>query len=476
LGNKKHPHTLKSFLKKLFYTLLNNKMLIIIILTGLVIRYLFFSSLNGIITYSDSSTYLMGAKTISEKLWVNEYRPPVYPAALALIGMVFSWEHLDIGVILLQIIVSSVNTVFVYKIVQTAFGSRIQAYITAFLVSVGFRIYSWDFVILSENFSILLVTLITYCTILYIKNSNPKQIKILTVLQLVAILTKPFFLLLPFATAFLILSKRLISGGKSLLSHVKLLLPGLITIYLGVIGYSLVNLAQNGYFGVSTVGNVNYFGKILQYDMYDLGDNDMLKDQIEYAINNENPEYIVNNSFLEPWHFVVKYGWNKEHYRDISEFSKKIMLSHPFTYTGKSLALTYELFTSSPFTDFIADAALIEAGRPNSIMIKIRKLTDKFDNLYFLLVPALLESVLCIPVTIRRKKTCSTSFLPVIMAIILYHYLISAFFSYGDYGRLLVPSYTLIYTVICLYIYRILCLPAALIKRMAFIFKSKQYN
>lgn len=439
---------------------------VIIIIAGLIIRYSFYNSIDGTITVSDSPTYVDGAMSLYYHLWLNEYRPPVYPLGLMLIGALFTWEKLNIGVIFLQILVSIANIVYAYKLSVEAFKSRFLGYICAFLIAVSFRVYNWDFIILSESFAIFLVTAITYYLIMFLKYNQKKHLKLMVGFTIAAIFNKPFFMVLPIVILAVLILKHFL-GCFDIKRNYKTLIAGMAAIYMSIFLYSALHYAQSSFFGVTSVGNVNLLGKIMQYNMEDLGKNQAIINDIKHALETESPERIVNGKYLEPWHFVGTYGWTQNHYHEVGKFAKDIILRHPVKFTQKSLALAYRLFVHrSPFRDFIADVALIRADRPQQLMTTVRRSTEAIDSLYVLLILCFFEVIYTIIKLLRKREANKESIWIIpIFAIILYHYIISAFFSYGDYCRLLVPSYSLIYLIICMYLYRLTAFSISLTRR-----------
>lgn len=448
--------------------LYNNWPLFLIIFAALTVRLLFYKSIDGAITTSDTVSYAGSAANLFYKLQLDIYRPPIYPVLLILGAVLLSWKNLFTGAIVLQILISLVNIIIVYKLTQELSKRRLMSYCAALITAISFKVYSWDFVILTENLSMLTLTLIAYFLVLFVKSHHSNYLKAINLLLLLSLFLKPFFLALPIVVYTLLCIRYLYLkdfDGKSLIRGLS---TGFIVIYLCVIGYSCMNYAQNGFFGISAVGNVNYFGKILQYKMEDRGGNANLKEDIKYAFSVEKPEFKVNGEYLEPWHFIGTYGWAGNYYRDVGSFAREIMLKNPIEYVEKSIKLAYRLFAhNSPFNDYIADAAVIRAGHPDKLMLGIKRMTQVVDSLHIILAAGVIESIFILLSGLRKKNSrFVVSGFPnlIVLSLIIYHYIISAFFSYGDYCRLLVPSYPLIYAVMCIYIYRITAFTAANIK------------
>lgn len=432
-----------------------NLVICLILASGLCARFLFYLSIDGAIYTSDSPTYIDGAFSLYYHLWLNEYRPPVYPLGLMAVGILFYWDNMDKGIVILQVFLSLTTILFLYKLLIEAFNSKAIAYVSSFLTAVSFRVFSWDFVVLSENFAIFIVTLVSYYTVRYMKYEKQRDFKRLAALLITAIFTKPFFLLLPLAIFLLLLLRRLFIRDFNFRSFIQKVSLGLSIIYFSVFAYSLVNYAQNVYFGITTVGNVNYLGKVLQYNMEGYGDNEALKEDIKYAFKTEKPEFKVNGKYLEPWHFVGTYGWASGHYMEVGKFAKEIIMRHPVKYIIESTKLTYQLLVlNSPFKDYIAEGALEKAGHTNPVFNSLRSVTENVNLLYILLAVCLLE-IIFLPVRFKQGAFSERNFFTFfLMAIVMYHYVISAFFSYGDYCRLLAPCYPVIYSIIGIYLCR----------------------
>lgn len=444
-----------TMLNKIRKLLFENLPLVLILLAGILLRILFWLSIRGPIQISDSETYIGGAKNLLLHLCLDEYRPPVYLLQLLICGILFTWNHLEFSAVILQNILGLVTVVYLYKLVMEAFENRLAAYLAAFFAAVSMTVYCWDFMILTENLSILLVTLVAYYLVMYLRHHNDKYLKILLTLLFICIFTKPFFMLLPVLVLMILGARHLALKGTRFRIHLRSAALGLAAIYISLVLYSGINLAQHSFFGISTVGKVNTFGKILQYGMEGLGSNGRIVNDVKEAFSTSAPQYIVEGKFLEPWHFIGTYNWNTNHYAEIGSFSREIMIKHPIEYSIKSLQLTWQLLLQSPFKDFIAESEVLKAGHPNKIMQFVRQATTVFDSLYLLIILCGLEMLVLLLFNRKYLFRQNGFLLLSIFLLILYHYLISAFLSYGDYCRLLAPSYPLMYALMAVYISRV---------------------
>jgi len=419
-----------------------------IIICGAGVRILFFKSIGKAIEVSDTTTYYDCAMSIYYHLGLNEYRPPIYPLGIMIMAANYGWANIGYVMPYLQSLLGLLNVFVIYLLVNEAFQNRIIAYISSFIAAISFTIYNWDFILLSENFSIFLVTLAAYCLVLFFNRQRVKFLYYSFIISFLAIYTKPFFLMLPILILIFILLRFFMLKDISLYKLIKPLSLCLAVIYGSIVLYSALHYAQTGYFGFSSVGSVNYLGKVMQYNMG--GYVPELKDDIDRFMANEDAGRLVNGKFPEPWHFVGNYGYIGNHYEKAGQYAKAILVRHPFEFIVKSLGQTVELLLKSPFEDYIAINELAISENKSALLVDIKKMTDFFDRAYILVIPAITEMLYLI--FFAKKKTKKILFpIVIIVLIILYHYAVAAFFSYGDYPRLIVPAYPLIYIVMVVY-------------------------
>lgn len=447
--------TLSPFFKK-------HSLLLLILLIGICVRIIFYASISkDIISVSDSGTYLNAAKMLNKTFYVDAYRPPVYPLLILLSGIIFSWNKYYIGLIISQVLLSFAGTILIYRIAGIISEHKIIGIISALVVNLSIYAFGWDFMIMTECLSIFLVTLIAYLTITFFQNNRRLTLIWLVTALFLAVFTKPFFVFLPILILMIFIFGHFFVKNLDLKLYIKPILIGIILIYVSALAYSGVNYKINGFFGMSSVGNVNAFGKILQYHMETLGsDNDILED-IKSAYASAPADNLVGGNFLEPWRFISGYGWKIDNYKRIYDFSTSAVYREPFVYIRNSIKLTYKLiFMQNPFRDFIA-IKNINISK-NLFVITINKLVSAINyfDIFYLLIPLLFFDAtayifLVFSAKFRRfvESTGSSRFYMFILAaILLYHYFMSAFFSYGDYCRLLSPACYIMYLVIIYYL------------------------
>lgn len=424
-------------------------LLTLIIILGLVIQLLYYISIHQkVIMLSDSWTYLNGAKMLQRGFYIDVYRPPVYLLLISLSGTLLTWQNYYIGVILIQVILLILDTIIIYKISNIITNKRYIGLITALIINLSMSVYGWNFMIMTESLSIFLVTLISFLAIKYFK--NPKKVYFLSLISslIAAIFLKPFFLFFPLLFAFIFLIKYFLLHDLKYKNQYKNLVLGLLVIYSLVLIYSYLNFVHNGYFGLTSVSNVNCFGKVLQYRFENKGNNIKLINDIKKAYASTSSENLVNNYYLEPWNFIGKYGWRKNNYKEIGKFSSDIIKKTFLDYTLESLRLTLKLIIFyDPFKDFNAIKQLNNSAFSSKIVKSVYNFSSKVGVLHYVL---LLIPLIFIPYIFSLKIDLIRKYFDILIIVLIvgYHYLVSAFFSYGDYCRLLAPCYVLIYFLI----------------------------
>jgi hypothetical protein len=424
-------------------------LLILIIILGLTIQLLYYLSIHQkVIMVSDSWTYLNGAKMMQKGFYIDVYRPPVYLLILLLFGTLMTWEKYYIGVILFQVFLSILDSILIYRISNIITNKKSIGLITALMVNLSMSIYGWNFMIMTESLSIFLVTLITFLAIKYFQSPEKAYSIPLIFTLIVAIFTKPFFLFLPILLVIIYLIKYFLIPDLKYKAHFKEIALSLILIYGLVLIYSTINFLQNGYFGITSVSNVNCFGKVLQYQLEDKGSNIKLINDINNAYASTPKDNLISKYYLEPWNFIGKYGWEKNNYSEIGKYSSSIIKKEFLSYTTKSLLLTLKLMIfTDPFKDFIAINHLSYNELPSKVVKSVYNFFSIIGELYFILILVFL--VFLSYIFLLRIDLITKHFnLLIITLLIIYHYLVSAFFSYGDYCRLLAPCYVLLYFLI----------------------------
>ncbi|MES2863612.1 MAG: hypothetical protein V4666_05800 [Bacteroidota bacterium] len=211
----------------------------ILVVFGFIFRSLFYFFNQKVLLTNDSQTYIDLAKLISSGS-INGYfggRSPGYSLVIAFLGN--SIELL----VLFQIIVGIVSSIFWYKILKhfkfnSIFSLTVSLFFSSFL-----HVLSYENAILIETINLFLVTLLIYYIL---KNQVLGTAFCLAIL----VLLKPFYIYLPF-----VIFTYFVYNNPNWKTIIKQKLVLLILPLFVFISWSYVNFLNTGYFVSST-----YFG------------------------------------------------------------------------------------------------------------------------------------------------------------------------------------------------------------------------
>ncbi|CAM4281872.1 hypothetical protein [Flavobacterium terrigena] len=211
----------------------------ILVILGLIFRILFYFFNQNILLTNDSATYLELAKLISSGSIKGYFggRSPGYSLLICFFG-----NSIEL-VVLFQIIIGIISSVFWYKILKHFKFNSIISLAISLVFSSFIHVLSYENAILIETINLFLVTLLIYYIL---KNQILETSFCLAIL----VLLKPFYIYLPFVIfvyfAYNNFNWKVIIKQKMIV----LILPLFV-----FISWSYVNFLNTGYFVSST-----YFG------------------------------------------------------------------------------------------------------------------------------------------------------------------------------------------------------------------------
>ncbi|HLW03662.1 MAG TPA: hypothetical protein VKT82_33760 [Ktedonobacterales bacterium] len=216
-------------------------------------------------TYPDSAQYLAVSHQImtSGKL-VDPMRLPGYPLLISLVFLLTGQGNL-VAVSIVQGILFVVAVLEIYIIVCLLTHRAWQGLIVGLLVTSNTYLLTFIKPILSEGFSLWIVTSLALAILLFLRTLRVRQFWLVVLLLFVAYMVRPEWIYAPVLLfAFLLLVAARHGRFRRLAPHV---LAALLVLY-GVLGlYIYENATLNGFAGVSVVERINLLGKVLQYNM-----------------------------------------------------------------------------------------------------------------------------------------------------------------------------------------------------------------
>jgi len=414
----------------------------IIFVLSLFVKLSYFNSLQKVLMFPDSYEYLSAAEKI-KSLNVEISRVPGYPVFLLATRVVFRFMKTETGIFIAQAIMSSVGAVLLLKAGFLLFKSRIASVSVCLIYIFHSAVFSWDFLILTESMSMFLIILLVLLFALYSYTRHRMYLLFLYMTCIVLMFTKPFYIFLPvLLSGVLIFQSMVAKDTKDIKRVLALSIIGPAVAYSIVAAYSYVNYRQNGYFGISNVSAINRLGKVLQYDMYSLGENEKIVSLIENEMKTNGGAKPV------PAEFIKKHGLDDNNYSELREFLNSIIKKHPLLFVKKTVELT--------FTEIYKEKFFIDYNKYNSNSEWHQFLYDKiadvpwlnsFGFVFILLLAEISNIVFSIAKSCCfRVKKHEWPWI-FVMLLCLYQLVLSIAGSHGEYHRLMAPVYALIFLI-----------------------------
>lgn len=212
-------------------------------------------------TWPDTQQYVAVTHRILTSLqFADPVRTPGYPLFLA--GIYLTAGDHTRTIILAQALLMVLTAVELYVLGLRIGLSRPFAALVAAMIGVNIFILNWERLVLSETLSFWLIVTLFLAFAGYLRTPRLSGAIWVGLLSAAAILTRPVFIYLPALLA-LVLAARAVRLRRV---RVELLPLGVLlaTAYGAVVLYMASNALANGYFGLSDVGSINLFGKVLE--------------------------------------------------------------------------------------------------------------------------------------------------------------------------------------------------------------------
>lgn len=407
-----------------------------IFIISLLIRTFYFITLKEFRVYPDSEEYLRAAYKLSS-LMMDTARVPLYPAFIQLSRLVLPWTSATEAVYIFQMIVSSLGMVILFILCSMLFHSGIKAFFITVFCATNTAIINWDFLLLSESLSMVLLLFLVFILLLLLQKPVLSRIVLSFVLCGCLLFIRPFYALFPalLMIGFLFLFRLLYKQERR---FIWASLAGAAVVYLAVLLYSNVNYHQNGYLGISPVSTINKMGKVLQYDMQDLSSNEKIKEWVRQE------KTAARDEAVDPVVFMRKYGLEENFYQEAAEFTGEIIKNHPLIYIRETLGfIAGEEFLNSPvFTDYNQNN--YNRLWPSELFYALNGFAQ-FNKFKFFLFLLFLECIHTVAALAAGKKD-GWMWL-VIDSILLYQLFMSVIGAHGEYQRLMAPAYPFIFII-----------------------------
>jgi 4-amino-4-deoxy-L-arabinose transferase-like glycosyltransferase len=310
------------------------------------------SQSRAIITTADTPSYLDVAHAITDHLFFfDATRTPGYPALLALVFHIAGRDNMAAAVnAQATLLVLAMGEVAV--LMRQIFARPYLSALVSSLIALNPYLLNWERAIGTEALSLWEVVTCFLCFALFARTRRWPWLAALAIMSALAVLTRPFFIFLPFLLFGMLLAWLwLIAAPRRQLWHA--LIAG-VGCGVAILAFMAGNAVACGYFGLSDVGTINLFGKVLEYHMENESTGIF---QIE--LRQDLQMYLRTSR--DPWGFPYHYPQDgRDHYAAIAVFSDDIILGHLPEFAAKTapdLLMTLNAYPT-PYVPFVAPLPL----------------------------------------------------------------------------------------------------------------------
>jgi hypothetical protein len=150
----------------------------------------------------------------------------------------------------------------------------------------------------------------------------------------------------------------------------------LVVVYGMVAGYVGLNRIENGYTGISYIGDIDLLGKLMEYHL----DNQPVSPALQ-PLQNELVVFPLSGR-APPWYFAERYGYTANNYAAVSTYTHTVILQQPLAYT------IYSVRDSVSYV-WVASPRLYAQGNPTRLF-SLARLASQLLLLSYLALPLLL--------------------------------------------------------------------------------------
>jgi hypothetical protein len=289
----------------------------------------------------DVPSYLVAARHIYAGSTIfDPTRTPGYPALLAIVFHIAGWGNFG-AVAIVQTLLMMLAIGEFYGLAAWLLRSAWAASITASLLALNLYLLDWERTILSEGPATWLTITIACVLARYLVTNRVVLLAWLGALLALSIAVRPFFIYLPLVVAIALIARALRTQMPWRRWAWIALVPALAY---GAVAVTIIgNAVTYGYRGLSTVGTVNLFGKVLEYHLQDA-----TVDPRYDALRGDLHAYIAQHG-TEPWGFGDRYPqYKQDYYAPLQTYSTSIILHNPLAYAAGTAGDALATLTASP--------------------------------------------------------------------------------------------------------------------------------
>jgi len=285
---------------------------------------------------ADTPTYLSVANRLLTHpyLLVDITRLPGYPLLITITYWIAGKDNL-MAVSIVQAALFVLTTLEIYVLAILLFKRTWIAFLIGLLVGTNLGILSYAKLIMSEGLAMWELTTLALAVVYFIP--TPRRFRYVIICLLLLMFTRPEWMYLPIPLfAYLLLIARRKGYMRNFLKKAAIasaLLYALVGCYIGS------NALFNHYSGLTSVENLNWLGKVLQYNMWQEAPagGQHISQQLSYYVARIDKD---------PYHLLPHIPELMQDNQLVGSFAMSIILRHPIEFLLKSVPYFFASLTS----------------------------------------------------------------------------------------------------------------------------------
>ena len=306
--------------------------LALILIAALYAQIVLLSSSYTIGFFEDSKEYLYTAqRMVHLGIFFDPNRPPMYPLFLATVAFFNGWNNYQ-AIVFAQAGLMVLTAFELYYLGYTLTQRRWIATVVSLVIALNLPLVNMERSVLSESvaFWAAVTTFLLFAR--FLQTQRRRYLFAFAAISVIAILERPAFLFLPLLLISLEFLRTL--RIQHLRKRWRYLLFCFVTIYGCLFLYVLGNKVTNNYFGFTYVSDINLFGKIIEYRMWDQMDDPSLR-----GMKTNLDTYLRTSRPVEPWLFPGAFpleNYYSNNYAMMGAYSHNVIEHHPWEYLQSS--------------------------------------------------------------------------------------------------------------------------------------------
>ncbi len=388
---------------------------------------------------NDSPSYLTTYSGDLLNWHVDIFRTPVYPYLIKCIRL-FGNSNIISNVVLFQSLFSILSVVVLFFITSKIYKNRKVILISTLTYGLMLPIVSFDKVIRTESISISSIIIFISFLVIYLQKRTIFNAIIFTLFTLFLVMLRPSFIYLIPLTVFFWVVRLTVYKDE-----LKIVLTGLITstiVCCVVFGYSKLNEKSNGFFGISSVTNINQLDIIIRSKMHEKGSDPELTSSINNLLKDPEPY---------GGHWVLLYKITNQYPpKRVSTFITACIKSQPVVYLRRIKNTFFEIWKNNIFTNY-ANA------KKTNLSFYIKAIENGLFSLSILHVLLFIafDFIITILIWIKFKRLPIFKFL--LSLIFISHFTFTVIGAQEEFSRLLSPVISCLVILFFLYVDMICC-------------------